>query len=68
MMVGAVPELPVPLPECLRFAALWRYELRKKVRASGRRERGQPIAYAARKQTRIYGSGVLGGAGTQPSW
>ncbi|XP_038841257.1 collectin-12-like, partial [Salvelinus namaycush] len=54
MMVGAVPELPVPLlvgRDCPLFAALWRHELRKKVRAGQRRERGQPIACAARMQT-----------------
>ena len=44
MTVGAVPELPVPLLvgwDCPMFGA---QELRKKVRAVRRRDRGQPIA------------------------
>jgi hypothetical protein len=52
MMVGAVPELPVPLllgRDCPLFVALWGNELRKNIRASRRRKRGRPIAYAARE-------------------
>lgn len=74
MMVVAVLELQVPLLvglDCPLFAALWRHELRKKVRAGRRRERGRPIASAACKQAvdKPVSTGpesVGGGAGTRP--
>ena len=53
-MVGAAPELPVPLlvgRDCPLFAALWEHELRKEVRAIRRREQGRPIACVAQNQT-----------------